>query len=109
MSAGDRSGAPIFQLPQVRMSGASRRPLAAATGAILLLCGVAACGDGGGGGGTQARGVPGVSTAALQGAATDPEVKAFYEARQWSGAWTEGEARNLMQALEAAPQHGLDP
>ena len=89
------------------MVRATARPFAAATGAVLLLCGVAACD--GGGGGTEARGVPGISAAALQGAATEPEVKAFYEARQWRGAWTEGEARNLMQALEAAPQHGLDP
>ena len=46
----------------------------------------------------------------MRAAATDPEVKAFYEARQWKPAWSSGEGRRLLEALEGgARRHGLDP
>jgi murein L,D-transpeptidase YcbB/YkuD len=49
-----------------------------------------------------------VSARALQAAATEPEVKAFYERRQWRAAWSDSEAKALIRALEDASRHGLD-
>ncbi len=74
----------------------------AAAAALLALSGTAACdwvGDR----------VAEVSAGELRAAATDPQVKAFYENRQWRAAWsTESEAA-LIAALQGAAAHGLDP
>lgn len=78
---------------------------AALAGAALLLLGAAGC--------ERIQALAGmapaqVSARALQAAAVEPEVKAFYEHRQWRAAWSDGEAKALIQALEDAPRHGLD-
>jgi peptidoglycan hydrolase-like protein with peptidoglycan-binding domain len=51
---------------------------------------------------------PAVSAAALKTAADDPAVKAFYQKRNWKAAWSEASAEALVQALQAAPRHGLN-
>jgi len=45
----------------------------------------------------------------LRAAATDPRVQAFYEARQWRPAWNTANSRAMLEELEGAQQHGLDP
>jgi murein L,D-transpeptidase YcbB/YkuD len=45
----------------------------------------------------------------MRAAATDPTVKAFYEARQWEPAWTSGEAEDLLEVFQGAQANGLDP
>jgi len=45
----------------------------------------------------------------LRAAATDPRVQAFYEARQWRPAWNTANARIMLEELEGAQKHGLDP
>ena len=49
-----------------------------------------------------------VSAGALRKAATDERVQAFYEARQWEAAWSDGKTRELMEAIKAADKHGID-
>jgi murein L,D-transpeptidase YcbB/YkuD len=43
----------------------------------------------------------------IQAAATDPDVRRFYEARNWSAVWTKGLAKDLRAALADAPRNGL--
>src|SRR5690348_15892437 len=43
----------------------------------------------------------------IQAAATDPDVKRFYEARNWSAVWTKDLAKDLKAAIADAPRHGL--
>jgi L,D-transpeptidase YcbB len=50
-----------------------------------------------------------VTPAALQAAASEPRVRAFYEAREWEPLWTRDAARALVGAIEEAPRHALDP
>ena len=49
-----------------------------------------------------------VSAEALRAAVKDPRVRQFYEAREWKAAWNEDQARELAEALRAAPRHGLE-
>lgn len=46
--------------------------------------------------------------AALRAAAVDPRLTPFYEARGWSTAWTQQTEADLVRAIGAADQHGLD-
>lgn len=43
----------------------------------------------------------------LQAAATDKDVRRFYEARNWSAVWTKDLAKDLRAALADAPRHAL--
>ena len=43
----------------------------------------------------------------LQSDARDPDVRAFYEARQWQAAWDGQSEKALRDALAQAPAHGL--
>jgi murein L,D-transpeptidase YcbB/YkuD len=45
----------------------------------------------------------------MRAAATEPEVKAFYVARQWKPAWSAESGKGLMEILQGAQRHGLDP
>lgn len=49
-----------------------------------------------------------VSPQALQRAATDPRVEAFYAARQWQPAWSNGKAGEFLEALQGAEKHGIN-
>lgn len=49
-----------------------------------------------------------VSPQALQSAATDPRVEAFYKARQWQPAWSNGAAGDFLEALQGAEKHGIN-
>ena len=46
--------------------------------------------------------------AALRAGATDPRVAHFYEAHGWHTAWTPQTEADLLRAIGAADQHGLD-
>ncbi|QPQ56289.1 L,D-transpeptidase family protein [Allosphingosinicella flava] len=43
----------------------------------------------------------------LRAAVSDPDVRAFYEARQWQAAWNEEQGAALTKAVGEAPRHGL--
>lgn len=77
------------------------RSMAAAT-ALLMLTGTAACDWVG-------ERVAEVSSGELRAAAKDPEVRAFYEKRQWRAAWSPDSEKALLAALDGAIRHGLDP
>src|SRR3954468_12801589 len=67
---------------------------------------------GGSGGASQQSGASSKELAQIapqdiQAAATDPEVKRFYQARNWGAVWTKDLARDLKAALDDAPRHGL--
>ena len=49
-----------------------------------------------------------VSTSELAAAVRDPQVRRFYEARQWAPAWTDEQARALTGAFSNARRHALD-
>lgn len=70
---------------------------------ILALCSVslAACDGGSLFGGGQ-------STVA-QSSVTDPQARAFYEARQWKAAWDRDSEKQLRQIIGGALAHGLKP
>ncbi len=48
-----------------------------------------------------------VEASSLQSAVTDPQVRAFYETRQWQPVWDQNSERQLLDILEQAPMHGL--
>ena len=48
-----------------------------------------------------------VEASSLQAAVTDPQARAFYEARQWQPAWDGKSERALLDILAKAPAHGL--
>ena len=48
-----------------------------------------------------------VEAASLQSIVTDPQVRAFYGARQWQPAWDRKSERALLDVLAQAPTHGL--
>jgi L,D-transpeptidase YcbB len=45
----------------------------------------------------------------LRSTVSDERVQKFYEARDWQPVWTEPRARELMQALNDAGRHAMDP
>jgi murein L,D-transpeptidase YcbB/YkuD len=50
-----------------------------------------------------------VETSALKSAVTDPQVRAFYEARQWQAAWDAKSEKALLAIIAEAPANGLKP
>ena len=46
-------------------------------------------------------------TGSLQSAVTDPQVRAFYEARQWKAAWDGGSRKALLKVVGGAAANGL--
>jgi murein L,D-transpeptidase YcbB/YkuD len=52
---------------------------------------------------------PAVESGALRGAATDPRVARFYQARQWRPAWTAESEAALTAAIRQADRHALKP
>src|SRR4051812_17612160 len=65
-----------------------------------------------GGGGSQQGGASSeelaqISPQDIQAAATDPDVKRFYAARNWGAVWTKDLAKELKAAIADAPRHGL--
>lgn len=81
--------------------------------AALLLAGTAlsGCGPTGDGGLAEqaANFFSPVEIKEMRAAATEPEVKAFYVARQWKPAWSAESGKGLMEMLQGAQRHGLDP
>jgi L,D-transpeptidase YcbB len=49
-----------------------------------------------------------VKPAALQAAAKDKQVKAFYAARNWQAAWTRPQVQALLESLDDAQAHALE-
>jgi murein L,D-transpeptidase YcbB/YkuD len=49
-----------------------------------------------------------VKPAALQAAAKDDQVKAFYAARDWQAAWTKPQVTALLESLDDAQAHALE-
>ncbi|KPP92205.1 Murein L,D-transpeptidase YcbB/YkuD [Erythrobacter sp. HL-111] len=50
-----------------------------------------------------------VDSEALRSAVTEERARAFYEERGWEPAWSDAEARALVETLNRAGRHGLDP
>lgn len=50
-----------------------------------------------------------VDAGALRSEARDPQVRAFYEARQWQPAWDGAAERTLVEVIRGALTHGLKP
>jgi murein L,D-transpeptidase YcbB/YkuD len=48
-------------------------------------------------------------TNTLQSTAGDPQLRAFYEARQWKAAWDRGSENALLDIINQAPANGLKP
>src|SRR5688500_10134782 len=65
----------------------------------LLMISVAACD----GGPLRSR----ADTGSLQSAVTDPQARAFYEARQWKAAWDRDSRKALLKVLGGAAANGL--
>lgn len=49
-----------------------------------------------------------VDAQALRAAATDPDLKRFYQAAGWKAVWTQDKADSLLRALGDAPRHALE-
>lgn len=49
-----------------------------------------------------------VDASALRAAATDPDIRRFYQAAGWQAVWTQGKADALLRALGDAPRHALE-
>jgi murein L,D-transpeptidase YcbB/YkuD len=69
----------------------------------LLSVSLAACGNGLPFGGQKADG------ATLQSSVSDPQVRAFYQARQWKSAWDKNSTKALLAIIAQAPSNGLKP
>jgi len=69
----------------------------------LLSVSLAACGNGLPFGGQKADG------ATLQSSVSDPQVRAFYQARQWKSAWDKKNTKTLLAIIAQAPSNGLKP
>ncbi len=48
-------------------------------------------------------------TSTLQSTASDPQVRAFYETRQWKAAWDNKSEKALLDIIAQAPANGLKP
>jgi murein L,D-transpeptidase YcbB/YkuD len=83
----------------------------------LLVCvslaalAVGACHQSSGGGsgqsGASSQAPAQIAPQDLQAAATDPDVRRFYEGRSWSAVWSKDLAKDLKAALADAPRHAL--
>jgi len=63
--------------------------------------------NGGGGQGSVQTQVTDVTPEALKAAVTDPEVKRFYEARNWAPVWDKARVADLTAAFQDAERHAL--
>ena len=45
----------------------------------------------------------------LQSSVTDPQARAFYQARQWKAAWDGKSEKQLLDIIASAPTNGLKP
>ena len=71
---------------------------------LALLClSLPACGNG------PVLGGEHTDAASLQSSVTDPQVRAFYQARQWKNAWDKKAERQLLAIIAGAPANGLKP
>lgn len=50
-----------------------------------------------------------VDPSALQSTITNPQVRAFYQARQWKAAWDRRSEKELVAIIRQAPANGLKP
>jgi murein L,D-transpeptidase YcbB/YkuD len=69
----------------------------------LLSVSLSACGNGLPFGHSQADG------GTLQSTVSDPQARAFYEARQWKAAWDKKAEKELLGIIAGAPANGLKP
>ena len=69
----------------------------------LLSVSISACGNGLPLGNKQA------DAGSLQSSITDPQGRAFYEARQWKDAWDGKTEKQLLDIIAGAPANGLKP
>ena len=69
----------------------------------LLSVSVTACGNGLPFGRKQADG------STLQSSISDPQARAFYQARQWKAAWDRKAEKQLLDIIAGAPANGLKP
>lgn len=69
----------------------------------LFSVSLSACGNGLPFAGKQA------DAASLQTSVTDPQARAFYEARQWKDAWDRKSEKQLLEIISGAPANGLKP
>ena len=86
-----------------------RSVLAAAAAGLLAAAG---CGDGNADGSRAAAALVSPSDVTiqdLQAEVSDERVRRFYEARGWQAVWTRDGAAGLIEAIESAQAHALDP
>ena len=69
----------------------------------LFSVSLSACGNGLPFAGKQA------DAASLQTSVTDPQARAFYQARQWKDAWDRKSEKQLLHIISGAPANGLKP
>jgi murein L,D-transpeptidase YcbB/YkuD len=69
----------------------------------LLSVSISACGDGFPFGRRHA------DAGSLQSNVTDPQVRAFFQARQWKAAWDKKAEKELLAIIAEAPANGLKP
>jgi L,D-transpeptidase YcbB len=69
----------------------------------LLSVSISACSDGLPFGNKQA------DAGSLQSTITDPQARAFYQARQWKDAWDKRAEKQLLEIIGGAPSNGLKP
>lgn len=85
-------------------------PKSCLAGAAAILVALGGCnfvqGDAGGAATAQSGAV---TPEQLRAAVRDDPVRRFYEARQWQPAWDEEAGQQLVQALQNAVRHGLNP
>jgi murein L,D-transpeptidase YcbB/YkuD len=69
----------------------------------LLSVSISACGSG------LPFGSKHADAGSLQSSVSDPQVRAFYEARQWQAAWDGKAQKELLAIIAGAPANGLKP
>ena len=91
--------------PHDRVEWAVKIPSRAGQALILALLSLSlpACGNGPVFQGKKA------DASSLQSSARDPQVRAFYQARQWKTAWDKKSEKQLLDIIAGAPSNGLKP
>jgi murein L,D-transpeptidase YcbB/YkuD len=69
----------------------------------LFSVSVSACGNG------SFLGSKHADASSLQSSVSEPQARAFYEARQWKAAWDHKAERQLLDIIAGAPANGLKP
>ncbi len=69
----------------------------------LLSVPISACGSG------LPFGTKQADAGSLQSSVTDPQARAFYQARQWKDAWDKKAEKQLLDVIAGAPANGLKP